>query len=405
MEIKTYPHYQAVVAQIQSIGQPASNDGFVYLTDDQRKERDLLINAIESVDLAALKAKHHANKILTKSAKSREQGHAMDVSQTITAAIQGAIKSATLEQQEVHVKALTSSDAAFAIDSYVQSGIVERARKAPGLLGEISIEVLPSMDFKPDLVEISPTVAAKWSESGLADNFKYSVVDTSHFAQAIPSDTGFMGTYNASDEVVRDPKTKIVDMANESLNKSISESLSAELISGDGDLGEAAGVFTELLDSDNGYAEAYKPLTTRKPFIFAAMKSGKNSALGSDSVTVLSNLKDLIFMLPANYRNQSPVFVMKDSTWKAIQKLRTADSIVNIEPDSIDGYKVVTDENVENNTIGFGVPDLALGVGVYNTNDVVNPFAIDGAVRYTRKARFKSWPKANDAFVALLPEA
>jgi len=65
----------------------------------------------------------------------------------------------------------------------------------------------------------------------------------------------------------------------------------------------------------------------------------------------------------------------------------------------------VLDEDVPDNSIAFGLPKEALGVGVYSTIDKVNPYLLDGLVRFTRKSRLKSWVKLNDAMVMLLPLA
>jgi len=400
MKISNFAQYSSAVAKIKSIQTAGTTpNGELFLTEEEQAERAKYIKAVNAVDpaqLSEMKIKHQSGKLSSKE-------------NNIGLVYKAAIKSATENVPEVDIKALVTTDVALAIDDILQLGIAERARKASGLLGQIEIVQLPSAKYRPQPVEVTVSDAEKWAEN--ATTTVYTVTGTSAFAQASASDSGFMGIFDATTEAVADPATDLVLFVGGSIDKTIFEGLSAELIGGDSDLGEFGGVFTDLIDSDNSYVEALKPLALRQPFIFGAVKTGSAGSLGTTTLgvagSVLDNVKGLITYLPIAYRSQNPVFIMNDDCWSQIQFLRSQDAqaFMEITADSIDGYKVVLDEDVPDNSIAFGLPKEALGVGVYSTIDKVNPYLLDGLVRFTRKSRLKSWVKLNDAMVMLLPLA
>tara|TARA_R110001592_G_scaffold48168_6_gene151990 strand:+ start:4384 stop:5724 length:1341 start_codon:yes stop_codon:yes gene_type:complete len=366
------------------------------------------ISAAEDAGLSTIKQKHFAKKLAVKTVS---KGKKMNIKESVSITYKAAVKSATPQEAEIDVKALVGSDGALAIDEFLQKGITERARKSSGLLGELVIEQLPSAKFRPAPVEITVAEAEKWSESNGSDRFQYTVTGTSAFAQTTPADSAYMATFDATSEAVADPATDLPTFVGNSVDKSIMEALSAELAIGDSDIAELSGAFTDMLDGDNAFLESLKPNSTRNPFIFGALASGTADSLGTKVLgitgSVLDNIKLLITGLPIEYRKQSPVFVMNDDAWSQIQALRSQDSqaFIAITADSIDGYMVVLDEDSPDNTIGFGLPAVAIGVGIYSTIEKVNPYIKDGIVRFTRKAFFKNWTKANDAMVFMLPIA
>jgi len=295
------------------------------------------------------------------------------------------------------------------IEDALQHSIIERARRSSGLLGQINVIDLPNASFRPAPVEVTKAETVKWKESTTLLDFTYQLNGTSALAQVVPSNSGFMANFLASDEAIADPNIDLVALVNSSIDKGIKEAQGVEIVVGDSEGDEFSGAFTDLIDVHGNYHEAFKPDAERFFGTFGAIKSG-NSTFGVYDLDVaenaFNNILRLINSMPVNDRADS-IFIMNPDDFTQLKQARTNDSQARlmITEDTISGYPVVLDDDVPQYHLAFGQPDLAIGIGVYSVIDKVNPYIADGGVKTSKKVRLKNWIKDNGKLRFMLPRA
>lgn len=413
----TYAQYQAAQATLKRLSNGNTTLDSVYtalgtLKGDDKKSLISALKILGSVENPTeLKSQHQAVKTKYKAPQIKAQEPVKTMKITYKVVSDG-IKSAIVAGVSGNVKSLLSADAAIAVDQVLQESIVERARMETGMFSEITMIPMTSINFRPAPVALTNAQVAKIQETDGTLGYTMTATDTGALVQPISSLSGFESSFSVSREVFTDVKIDIIGHVNDAIGTEMLEQFATELAVGDNSLAELSGVMTDHLDIANGYADSLLAKSVRNFNIFGAMKSGLEGELGNGDTTaaksVVDNIKDLIAMLPAKLRSEAK-FYMHSNTFNALSKMKDSSGRPLYSGKEIEGQLVVLDDTYpvlgsddSDAVIGFGVPDKAMGLGLVDTLDNVNPFTYDGLIKYGRKSRLLNWIKDNTAMVFLL---
>ena len=398
MKIKTYSGLQAaranVLAILKSAGMPdnakENEKHTIWLTAEEKKELSVLRLAIKAAAPFELELKtaHHALKA--------KENPAMFVKTKL----ENILRSKSI--------VLGSGDgSSLAIAEMVNGEIIARTRKSNGLLSQLNINPLASVKsyFLRDLTDAQ---VARYAETD--GTIGYTRTDTVS-GSIMKSPLTLSSLYHklpVTDETLNDTPN-LVEFTLGQLTAMYEEQYGKELVLGDSSFEELPGVFTDLLDSGNAYAEALKIDGVRDANTFGALISGVTDSLGTKPLEVFNAL---VATLPAKLRADA-IVTMNPETLKAYQSvLNSADHpIFKITPTSFEGYPLSLDDNMpvlgdaDKAVVAFGVADKALGMGNVDIKLQENPVQLDGATLFKHIGRVGLAVKDNLALRVLLAQA
>jgi HK97 family phage major capsid protein len=295
----------------------------------------------------------------------------------------------------------------LAIASMLSIGIAKLTEKSNGLLSQVSINPLASVDYSI-LRELTTAQVARYSQTD--GTIGYTRADTVS-GSIMKNKLVLSDLYHqlpVTDEAMNDVPNLVQHTISRLADK-YDNQYGAELVLGDSDSGELPGVMTDLLDSENAYVEALKADDSRDANTFGAIATGAADSLGSDPI---ASFNALVASLPAVLRASATV-TMNPTTIEAYQAVKdsTGRPLFNITPTSFQGYPLSLDDNYpelgdsDKGVVSFGHADTALAMGNVGIKLAQNPIQRDGATLFKEIGRVGLAVKDNLALRFLLAQA
>lgn len=406
MKLKTYAQLQAARARVNVIMNDhiAKNLGAVGKYADELKALTTAIFEVEDSGVEAT-LKHAHTQIKTKTTQAKFKTKVSQVMKTNPVEVAKKYLENKLLGKTVLLNSVDGSE--LAIAALVNNIIAAKTRKSNGLLSQITIMPLASVDYSIRR-ELTDAQIERYAQSD--GTIGYTRVDT--VSGSIMKNkltlSDLFHQLPITDDAMNDVPN-LVDFTLEQLQGKYEDQYGLELLLGDSASAELPGVLTDLLDSANAYVEALKADDNRDANTFGAVTTSAADSLGTDPHAVFNRL---VASLPAKLRVGATVTMHPDML-EAYANVKGSDGqpVFNITPTTFENYPLSLDDNmpVLGNTskavVAFGNADTAIAMGNVDVKLAPNPIQRDGATLFKHIGRVGSAVKDNLALRFLLAQA
>lgn len=398
MKIKSYSQLQAARARLGVImNNHVAIDGSVGNFANELKSLTTAILEVEDSGIeSTLKHAHEEIKVKSATALKKKENPIMKAKQQFENFLTG--KSVLLN---------SGDGSELAIASMVNVAIAQLTGKSNGLLSQININPMASVDYSIRRELTSAQIARYEQSDGILG---FSRTDTIS-GGIMKNKLNLSELYHqlpVTDEAINDVPN-LVSYTLARLQEKYEDQYGEELLLGDSASAELPGVLTDLLDSANGYVEALKADDSRDANTFGAVVTGSADNLGTDAHAVFNRL---VASLPAKLRTSATV-TMNPTTLEAYSNVKGSDGqpVFNITPTSFEGYALSLDDNFpvlgdsSKAVVAFGNADTAIAMGNVDVKLAPNPIQRDGATLFKHIGRVGVTVKDNLALRVLLAKA
>ena len=300
---------------------------------------------------------------------------------------------------------------ALAIDELLMADITDRAiNQFSGIFTDLDISVINSVNHR-GLVELNSLGVTKGVEN--VPGLPQSMTPTGELGQLV-SQVGKAAIITfVSQEAVRDTmngdSVSLWDYIVESAARQIVHYFSIQIIAGDGKPDRLRGLVSSKRIDDE---ESLKPDHERDPDFLQVKLSGVDGDFGTDDKTAVENIVFFLNSVPSKNRANSKVY-MNSTTHAAIELLSSTSPRLRFDEKVVDGQLVTTvngfvislDDMMPNMDMGsipmlVGDINAAIEFAWHDKQTVVDPFSIDGAIKYSQFPRASERMKDNTALRA-----
>jgi HK97 family phage major capsid protein len=398
MKIKSYSQLQAARARLSVImNNHVLKDGNVDKFSTELKSLTTAIIQVEDSGIeSTLKQTHEQIKIKSAKALKPKENPIMKAKQKFENFLTG--KSVLLN---------SGDGSELAIAAMVNVAIAQLTGKSNGLLSQISINPMASVDYSIRR-ELTSAQIARYEQSDGTIGFSRTDTMSGGIMKNKLNLSDLYHQLPVTDEAMSDVPN-LVNFTLTQLHGKYEDQYGAELLLGDSASAELPGVLTDLLDSANGYVEALKADESRDANTFGAVATGSADSLGTDAHAVFNSL---VASLPAKLRSGATV-TMNPTTLEAYANVKGNDGqpVFDISPTSFEGYPLSLDDNMpvlgdaSKAIVAFGNADTAIAMGNVDVKLAQNPIQRDGATLFKHIGRVGLTVKDNLALRLLLAKA